>query len=327
MLDYDALWKRTDAPKGSAWGLHGPDDQIGTLNFLTERCTSEAAKLVTSGQTFNLDCTLDAFDLSHRHSPQHVVLGNERHFTRDDYLDGFYPQGGTQVDGLRHFRHPEHGFYNHTAQEDVVAGTPAIGVQHYAEKAIAGRGVLLDLPRYLAKQGKTLDLASNTGFGPDLLNAVAADQNVTFQSGDILLIRTGWLDAYFNHFDADHRAVLAKKTIAPGLEQRFTSLAWLWNNQFSVIASDTPGFEAAPAVAGSPFGELLKDIPNVPGVLGNMMHPHLIALLGFCVGELWNLEKLADACAADGRYAFMVTVKPLNLVGGVGSPANAIAIK
>jgi kynurenine formamidase len=42
---------------------------------------------------------------------------------------------------------------------------------------------------------------------------------------------------------------------------------------------------------------------------------------------LWNLEKLAEKCAADGRYEFMVTVKPLNLVGGVGSPANAIAIK
>jgi hypothetical protein len=52
----------------------------------------------------------------------------------------------------------------------------------------------------------------------------------------------------------------------------------------------------------------------------------MIALLGMVLGELWNLEGLAGACAERGRYAFMLCVKPLNLVGGVGSPANALAI-
>jgi hypothetical protein len=36
---------------------------------------------------------------------------------------------------------------------------------------------------------------------------------------------------------------------------------------------------------------------------------------------------VANACRRDGAYEFMVSVKPLNLVGGVGSPANAIAVK
>lgn len=34
-----------------------------------------------------------------------------------------------------------------------------------------------------------------------------------------------------------------------------------------------------------------------------------------------------QACAADGKYEFLLTAKPLNLVGGVGSPANAMAVK
>ena len=58
-----------------------------------------------------------------------------------------------------------------------------------------------------------------------------------------------------------------------------------------------------------------------------MMHPYLIALLGFVLGELWNLEALADDCDADKVYDFMVTAKPLILRSGVGSPANAVAIK
>lgn len=58
-----------------------------------------------------------------------------------------------------------------------------------------------------------------------------------------------------------------------------------------------------------------------------LLHPHLIALLGMVVGELWKLDDLAVDCAADGVYDFMLVVKPLNLTGGVGSPANATAVK
>jgi hypothetical protein len=45
------------------------------------------------------------------------------------------------------------------------------------------------------------------------------------------------------------------------------------------------------------------------------------------MGELWKLDELAANCAQDGRYDFFLTGKPLNIVGGVGSPPNALAIK
>ena len=57
------------------------------------------------------------------------------------------------------------------------------------------------------------------------------------------------------------------------------------------------------------------------------MHPHLLGRLGIPIGELWWLDALADACAADGRYEFLVTSAPLNLPGGIGSPANALALR
>jgi hypothetical protein len=53
----------------------------------------------------------------------------------------------------------------------------------------------------------------------------------------------------------------------------------------------------------------------------------MIAMLGLALGELWNLEDLAADSAATGNYYAFITVKPLNLVGGVGSPANALAIR
>ena len=52
------------------------------------------------------------------------------------------------------------------------------------------------------------------------------------------------------------------------------------------------------------------------------MHPFVIGLLGFILGELWNLDALAEDCSADGVYECLLVAKPLNVIGGVGSPAN-----
>jgi hypothetical protein len=58
-----------------------------------------------------------------------------------------------------------------------------------------------------------------------------------------------------------------------------------------------------------------------------LLHPHLLAFFGMPIGEMWDLEALAEDCAADRRYSFFLTSAPLNIPGGVGSPPNALAIK
>jgi hypothetical protein len=57
-----------------------------------------------------------------------------------------------------------------------------------------------------------------------------------------------------------------------------------------------------------------------------MLHRILIPLLGIYIGELWDLDELAQFCADTRRYDAFLTAEPLNIPGGVGSPANAIAI-
>jgi hypothetical protein len=61
--------------------------------------------------------------------------------------------------------------------------------------------------------------------------------------------------------------------------------------------------------------------------MGTHLHGHLIALLGMPIGELWALDALAADCAADGRYTGLLTAAPLNIRGGVGSPADALALR
>ena len=49
--------------------------------------------------------------------------------------------------------------------------------------------------------------------------------------------------------------------------------------------------------------------------------------MGLAFGEIFDLEALADDCAADGRYAFLLAATPLPITGAVGSPVGAVAIK
>jgi hypothetical protein len=45
------------------------------------------------------------------------------------------------------------------------------------------------------------------------------------------------------------------------------------------------------------------------------------------LGELFDLDRLARAVRSDGRAAFLFVSVPMNLPGGIASPANAVAIR
>lgn len=316
---YDELSRRTDAPPGSAWNVFGEGDDVGTVNLLTEERARRAASLVRHGRAFNLDYPINAFaptPAPARRLATHTIVPMHSN-NRDDWLDAFYLQGTSQFDGLRHHRHSKFGFFGGVSDETVRPGTAELGIQKWAERGLVGRGVLLDVDRYLREHGRQLDQDAGEAFDVHLLDEVAADHGVTFEVGDILLIRTGWCHYYFHELDDAGRANLPTHERSSGLVQSRETVAWLWDHHFSIVASDTIAVEARPPAADSPFTDNFR----------GMIHPDLIALLGFCLGELWDLDALADACAADGVYDFMVVAKPLNLLGGAGSPPNAIALR
>ncbi|MBB3396181.1 cyclase family protein [Rhizobium sp. BK060] len=316
---YAELKARTDAPAGSAWGLFGADDQIGTVNLLTESVAADAASLVRKGASFGLDYELNAFKppvSPFRKALVHCEVCRLDGQVHDDYINDFFPQAGSHIDGLRHHKHSVHGFYNNVNEFLVGSGTPDLGVQQIGRRGMVGRGVLVDISRYRLSVGRPLDL--NTGDPISLADVEGAvqSQGLSFKTGDILLLHTGWAEHFLSLSSRDQEELIEKRTFC-GLSQSEEMLAWLWNNHFSVVASDTVAVEVMPTVSTSPFDR------NVRG----MMHPDLIALLGFCLGEMWKLDDLARDCAADKVYECMVASKPLTLVGGVGSPCNAVAIK
>ncbi|MBO0804082.1 MAG: cyclase family protein [Nocardiopsaceae bacterium] len=325
---YRELLARTDGPPGSSWGVFGPDDQLGTLNFLTEQATIRAAGLVSAGRVYNLDYPLNTFVPSiagtRPASEHHMFSNNPNH--RDDWLDSFYLQSTTQIDGLRHIRHPEYGFYGGVKDEAIEVGRPELGIQLVAEKGIAGRGVLIDLPRYFEAAGRDYDLTTNQMIWPSDLDAALEAQGVALESGDILLVRTGW-SGYYLGLAPEERERRRRDRRAPGLGQSPEMVGYLWDHQVAVVASDNAGVEAHPVNPDSGFVIPGEPVPERGPSHNGMMHRPLIALLGLFLGECWKLDELAEACAADGTYEFLLTAKPLNLIGGVGSPANALAVK
>jgi len=57
-----------------------------------------------------------------------------------------------------------------------------------------------------------------------------------------------------------------------------------------------------------------------------MIHEYQLAFWGSPIGELWDLEKLAEVCEREKRWSFFFSSAPLNVPGGVASPANALCI-
>jgi hypothetical protein len=151
---YEELLERSDAPPGSTWSLFGPEDQLGTLNLLRANKLTVAAQEIKSGQAFSLDLRSDAItpSLAPTRQPLEHHIFQRTPFHRDEWLDRFYTQYGSQLDGLRHLAHPDHGFYNGADPSEFTPGSELLGIHQISALPIAGRAVLLDIGRYFQSQ-------------------------------------------------------------------------------------------------------------------------------------------------------------------------------
>jgi kynurenine formamidase len=300
------------------WGRWGPDDEIGTLNYITPRAIADAARLVTTGTVFALGIPLQRegpqSGTRARFNPIHTMFRDGGDQPRDAVgvveMQGY---GGsddwivmplqcvTQWDSLAHVFDSGKMYNGYDASLVTSSGAAKNSIDKTKDK-IVGRGVLLDVPRY--KGVPRLD----AGYAITVadLEGTAARQKVEIQSGDILLVRTGFMSTYldkgsWNHFDLD---------LSPGVSV-FTA-PWLHAREIAAIACDNYAVEVRPSELPpfrSPFH--ICAIPN----------------MGLTLGEIFYLEELAADCAADGRYAFLLVAPPLPVTRAVGTPINPYAMK
>ncbi len=302
----------------SNWGRWGHDDQRGTLNFITEEKVVEAAGLVRQGKAISLQLPLDgngpqtgAFG---RVNPVHQMvatgtdhLAGKQVYSNDPLGWGFaddslflFLQGGTQWDALAHIFREGKMYNGFSAAEVTSHGAKVGGVENMP--TVVSRGVLLDMPRYLGVDY----LEPGYAITPEDLDGACAHQGVSVGRGDVVLIRTGDMQA--RRTEPGWAGYSAGD--APGLSLR--TAPWFYERDVAALATDTWGAEVRPNEIDGTFQPL---------------HLVLIVSMGMLVGEIWQLDDLAEDCAKDGRYEFLFVGPPLVIPGAVGSPLNPQAIK
>ena len=310
------------AARVSNWGRWGEDDVRGTMNHLRPADRVAAAGLVRTGESFSLS---QRFDMDgpqkgwrRRTNPVHTMLD-----TGSDAVTGVqgFPHGiggaddviamplqcSTQWDGLGHIFDHGRAWNGRPAQEVVTSlGDGVTGIETVAD-VICGRGVLLDVGRTVGARFGSDELPDGYAItAADLEETIAAQgESSRVGRGDIVLVRTGQLARTRRDGWGDYAG-----GPAPGLS--FTTADWLHRTEICAIATDTWGFEARP----NEFDEAFQPLHQVA-------IPHI----GLFIGEMWDLDALAAACAADGRYEFLLTAGPLLVTGAVGAPVNPIALR
>jgi kynurenine formamidase len=301
------------------WNRWGEDDVLGTLNFIDDTKRRAAAGLVRSGRVVSLS---QSFDMDgpqkgwrRRTNPVHTMLdtGVDAERANQGFPNGMggaddviaMPlQCSTQWDGLGHIF--DHGYaWNGRRSGDVVTsdGDLVTGIQH-AVPHVVSRGVLLDLGRYLQPEsGELADAYAITR--TDLEGCIAAQgETSAVGRGDILLVRTG----QYGRARRDGWGEYAGGP-APGLS--FTTAGWIHGSEVAAIATDTWGFEVR---------------PNEFDVAFQPLHQVSIPNIGLTIGEMWDLEELAEACLERGSFEFLLSAPPLKITGAVGSPVSPVAI-
>lgn len=303
------------------WGKWGPDDEVGTLNYTTPEDIVAAAQLVKKGKVISLALNFDQFGpqgakskypAMGRINPLHTMLRtgtdayagvlDHRGIRAADDIAVIPLQCGTQWDGLGHVFYENSMWNGYDCREVTSAGAQKCGIEKTKNKMV-GRGVLLDVARF-----KGVDCLDD-GYGitnKDLYDT-AKTQNIEVRRGDFVIVRTGMMERCIKAGSWDGYP----GGDAPGMA--FETLDFVKKTELAALATDTWGAEVRPN--------------NTEGNINQPWHWITIPIMGMTMGEIFNLQELADDCADDGTYEFLFVAPAIPITGAVGSPVNPLAIK
>jgi kynurenine formamidase len=286
-------------PALSNWGRWGADDQLGTLNFISDQTRLAAAALIRTGRVVSLGreispATPELRDFSYKMLRYQDALPEEAGCidTIGMTCHGF---AVTHLDALCHIFTPEgrQGMYNGYPIDNVTPnGTLRLGIEHVGVAGIVGRGVLLDVAEL---HGGPLPLGS--AITPEDLEAAERLHNLRVAEGDILFIRNG---------------AGPRNTYRHGTGLHAACLPWLRDRRVAVLSSDSDS-DVHPPIAG--FARWTEPVHMVG-----------IPYMGLTLLDQTELDALASACAMEGRWAFFVTVAPWRFKGATGAPVNPLAM-
>ena len=284
----------------SKWG---PDDTIGSANYLTPELARKAATLVTEGKVYSLGIAVgpDTPAVAPRTMAVNILMpgqyggvtfGSNKASYLDDMITGWVGIG-TQIDGLAHAGH-DGTFYNGNKSIDFVTPSGVKKLSAADIPPIVTRGILLDVAKFRGvkrlKEGEVISAEE--------MEQIAKAQGVAIREGDVVIFHTGWLSL----LDQDPERFSAGE---PGLDR--AGAEFLASKNIVAVGADTWGIDAVPFKDDSFFD----------------VHVTLLYEHGTYLLEAIDTRKLA----ADGVYEFMFVLGQPKYVGSVQAMINPIAIK
>ena len=303
--DFHDLAKRV-----SNWGRWGDDDERGTLNLIDADAVRRGVAAVRTGRSFSLALPLNADGpqtgvIPGRDNPDHRMVAVNMSYTGDpdafatsDDAVSMGLQAATHWDALAHVSYGGslyNGFPASTITDD---GAARCGIDKAGP--IVSRGVLLDVAR-----ARGVDrLAGAHAVGSDDLDAAADLAGVRVEAGDVVLIRTGQIQA----LHAGDKNAYGHPSPGPGIG----AVGWFREHDVAAVATDNLTFEVFPCERDDLF-----------------LPVHLLDLrdIGLTQGQNFDLEALAADCAEDGVYTFLLEASAQPFTGATGSPVNPVATK
>ncbi|CDK25040.1 unnamed protein product [Kuraishia capsulata CBS 1993] len=317
------------------WGPPGSEAEgKGMLNILTSDVVQAASKEIQTGERVAIGWKFNKPDYPPLHRVEFKLdikyINDPIAF--DDEIS-INPQSTSQWDGFRHYsqrirsgdddllataekeaslsEREKRVFYGGTKHSEILdSSSDRISIHHWAKQGIVSRGVLIDYKSWADKKGIEYSCFSVHQVRLSDILEIAKESNIEFRQGDILFIRIGLIPEW--------EAMSAEKQKAYGdngpyhhcgVEQNEAVARFLWDNHFAAVASDSIGWEVYPT--------------QNPGF---HLHEFLLAGWGVPIGELFDLEGLSELCKKHNRWSFFFSSVPFNVVGGVSSAPNGLAI-
>jgi kynurenine formamidase len=303
--------------KGRGWGwVWGKDDEVGSLNAMTDASRLAALRVATEGKVYDLGLPYSRRSYKFAGHSAGEILS----YRSPEGLEREGRQGGagdppsffwhsnslflsdnvaTQIDGLAHITMgADHHWYNGFKEADWGGDFGPRKCDADSIPPIVARGVLIDV----AAHRKLDALPGKTLISTRELQDTLAWEGVTLQPGDVVLVRTG-AARFWGDDGADHETIAAHDSAGPGLE----ATRWLVEDQGAIlVGSDTSGYEG-PAPPGS-----------------KSVHEYLLVEQGVHLGELHNLEGLSR----DKAYTFCYVALTNRVKGATaGFALRPIAIR
>jgi kynurenine formamidase len=302
------------APRLSNWDRWRRDDGLGLLNLVDEGKRLQGRDAIRTGQAISLGLELREGvpqpPGSGRINPQHLMTELpsdappdwDGPVFADDQLS-MAVHAATHWDALSHCFHGGKMFGGIDAAEVTTKGAAHNDIVPAARRLVT-RGVLADVARHRGVEV----LAPGHGIGADELRETLDAQEVEVRPGDALLVRTGLLGA----------------TIRTD--------AWGEFAEHGDFFPDTPGIalDALPLLQELGVCAIACDNWAVEQLTGGAplfpVHELALVYMGLLLGENFELDALAEACATAGHWDFFFAGQPLPIQGGVGGPVNPMAI-